>query len=511
MKAYIAAGIHLAALALLLHGDGDVVVPPALTQPIEPRYSAELEKTFLIDHAKIEVDVDREGHRFALASSSAIPDAVVQALSGARFKPGTRNGKPVPFKVELTMAVRSPLSTTVEQNLRRLWHPYSDELKVEVTAAYRGASPRTADQNPRRHWNPYIFDHRLNDDLKAGESLEPGEAVRAEETLAKNPPDMDTRAKLIAYYASKVGDKVENRSARLGHLMWLARNEPETDILGSPLVSVPGPGDPLQDEDGYRALGHVWLDQASGPGQSVAIVGNTTNFLRLMDPEAAERLLVPLAKKSDDAEVWLADVYALSGLGVRRVSLKTGSAILAGESLPADGFGLTARERLLSSTSNTRVLLAGLATVTAAGRSLAQAGHLPAGYSEFCQKLLQQGRSVYPDTSNSCETGPETWQDDFRTALLTGGAAQSHLFVNSAAQPRYPEAAKAEGITGSAEFTAVIGIDGKLHELALLRAPLALYQSSRDAALRWKFKPALLNGKPVAVIATIVMDYALTH
>jgi hypothetical protein len=151
----------------------------------------------------------------------------------------------------------------------------------------------------------------------------------------------------------------------------------------------------------------VWLDQTSDPVLLVPVAGNASNFLRLVDPEATEKMLLSLTNRSDQAEMWLADLYALSALGVRGVDLKNGRANSAGESLPVGGFGAKAQQKLLSSAANKRMLFTGLATVTAAGRSLAQAGHLPSGYAEFCQKLLQQGRAVYPETTASCETGPE--------------------------------------------------------------------------------------------------------
>ncbi len=54
----------------------------------------------------------------------------------------------------------------------------------------------------------------------------------------------------------------------------------------------------------------------------------------------------------------------------------------------------------------------------------------------------------------------------------------------------------------------MIGVDGKIRDLLLVRGPLALYQSSRDAVLKWEYKPVHLNGKPVGVITNIVVNYA---
>jgi periplasmic protein TonB len=58
-------------------------------------------------------------------------------------------------------------------------------------------------------------------------------------------------------------------------------------------------------------------------------------------------------------------------------------------------------------------------------------------------------------------------------------------------------------------FRAIIGKDGLIQTLELVEGPLALYESARDAVIRWQYKPTLLNGDPVAVETVIDVNYTL--
>jgi protein TonB len=76
-------------------------------------------------------------------------------------------------------------------------------------------------------------------------------------------------------------------------------------------------------------------------------------------------------------------------------------------------------------------------------------------------------------------------------------------------QPNYPAEAKQRGIQGVVEFAAIIGPDGKIEDLKLVKAPLALYRESRDAVRQWEYRPTLLNGQPVSVITNLVVNFTL--
>jgi TonB family protein len=76
--------------------------------------------------------------------------------------------------------------------------------------------------------------------------------------------------------------------------------------------------------------------------------------------------------------------------------------------------------------------------------------------------------------------------------------------------PEYPERAKQQHLTGSVMLEAVIGTDGRIHNLQVISAPgQLLTDSSVKAVSKWEYKPYLLNGQPVEVRTTIFVTYAM--
>jgi TonB family protein len=157
--------------------------------------------------------------------------------------------------------------------------------------------------------------------------------------------------------------------------------------------------------------------------------------------------------------------------------------------------------------------MAGLATVAIAGKSLAKAGHLPGGYAEFCEALLNKAKQVQPATTTSCDPSgalPEGSSGNQPLRIRVGGNVQAANLIKKV-QPAYPAEARSRLIQGTVEFTATIGKDGKIGTLTLASGPLALYESARDAVRQWVYKPTLLNGQPVEVVTQLNVNYVLNR
>ena len=77
--------------------------------------------------------------------------------------------------------------------------------------------------------------------------------------------------------------------------------------------------------------------------------------------------------------------------------------------------------------------------------------------------------------------------------------------------PVYPTMAKAMRISGAVHLTGVIGKDGRLEHLQLINGHPMLAQAAIDAVRQWIYKPTLLNGEPVEVIAPIDVLFTLTQ
>jgi protein TonB len=78
-------------------------------------------------------------------------------------------------------------------------------------------------------------------------------------------------------------------------------------------------------------------------------------------------------------------------------------------------------------------------------------------------------------------------------------------------EPLYPPVAKAARIQGAVIFQAIIGADGQIRNLHLQEGHPLLVAAARTAILQWRYRPTLLNGKPVEVVTTITVRFSLSQ
>jgi len=76
-------------------------------------------------------------------------------------------------------------------------------------------------------------------------------------------------------------------------------------------------------------------------------------------------------------------------------------------------------------------------------------------------------------------------------------------------EPVYPMIARQARISGTVELTGVIGVDGRIRELEVLRGHPLLSKSALEVVRQWVYEPTLLNGEPVEVIAPITVNFRL--
>ncbi|MDR3754108.1 MAG: energy transducer TonB [Terracidiphilus sp.] len=75
--------------------------------------------------------------------------------------------------------------------------------------------------------------------------------------------------------------------------------------------------------------------------------------------------------------------------------------------------------------------------------------------------------------------------------------------------PEYPVIAKAARVSGIVTLQATISKTGEISDLHVICGPVILQQASLEAVRQWKYRPYLLNGKPVEVETTIRITFAL--
>ena len=81
--------------------------------------------------------------------------------------------------------------------------------------------------------------------------------------------------------------------------------------------------------------------------------------------------------------------------------------------------------------------------------------------------------------------------------------------VISKVTPKYPPEAKTARIQGTVVLDAAIDKAGRVDSLKVVSGPGELQQSSLEAVRQWRYKPFLLNGKPIEVETTINVVYSL--
>jgi protein TonB len=92
--------------------------------------------------------------------------------------------------------------------------------------------------------------------------------------------------------------------------------------------------------------------------------------------------------------------------------------------------------------------------------------------------------------------------------IRVGGNVQAANLIHQV-RPVYPALAKQARIQGTVELSAIIGKDGKVQDLKLVRGHPLLVPAAIQAVRDWEYRPTLLNGEPVEVATTIDVNFTL--
>ncbi len=74
-------------------------------------------------------------------------------------------------------------------------------------------------------------------------------------------------------------------------------------------------------------------------------------------------------------------------------------------------------------------------------------------------------------------------------------------------EPAYPEFAREAQIQGKVTLHVLVGKDGRVKNVKVIKGVTGLNEAAVDAIKKWVFKPALSNNKPVAVWVEVPMDF----
>lgn len=92
--------------------------------------------------------------------------------------------------------------------------------------------------------------------------------------------------------------------------------------------------------------------------------------------------------------------------------------------------------------------------------------------------------------------------------LRVGGAVRPPRRIAYVA-PEYPPLAQAARVEGDVQLDAIIGVNGTIQQVRVLRPAPLLEAAAIDAVRQWRYTPTLLNGTPVPVVMTVTVSFRL--
>lgn len=103
---------------------------------------------------------------------------------------------------------------------------------------------------------------------------------------------------------------------------------------------------------------------------------------------------------------------------------------------------------------------------------------------------------------------PEMLRSTWRGTHISRQVAQRLLIKR--VQPQYPEDARHRRIEGQVFLRAVVDKNGDVESLTLVQGHPLLAPAAIQAVKQWKYKPYLIDGKPVAVETQITVAFQLS-
>jgi len=92
----------------------------------------------------------------------------------------------------------------------------------------------------------------------------------------------------------------------------------------------------------------------------------------------------------------------------------------------------------------------------------------------------------------------------------TGGkVAPAQLLYHK--DPEYPTPARQMGVHGQVVLEATIGTDGKVTAVKIISGHPLLVPAAKAAVMQWRYRPTLLDGKPVENTSQITLDFSAAH
>lgn len=105
---------------------------------------------------------------------------------------------------------------------------------------------------------------------------------------------------------------------------------------------------------------------------------------------------------------------------------------------------------------------------------------------------------------------PGTAGDIDRGVYYVGGSIKPPVAIHTP-DPKFSKQARKAKFSGVVVVSLIVGADGKPRNVHVLRgAGMGLDEQALKAVQKYKFKPATLNGRPVAVYVNVEVNFQIT-
>ena len=96
-------------------------------------------------------------------------------------------------------------------------------------------------------------------------------------------------------------------------------------------------------------------------------------------------------------------------------------------------------------------------------------------------------------------------------SLVRIGAGVAQASLLSKTDPVYPPLALQARIQGTVEFTVIVGEDGEVESLSLVRGHPLLVNAAKEAVLKWVYHPTTVGGKATRFQTQVLVPFKLSQ
>ena len=227
---------------------------------------------------------------------------------------------------------------------------------------------------------------------------------------------------------------------------------------------------------------------------------------------AALCLLLPLATLSLPGQnlsgKFSGTIHDPSGTGVRNATVilidhKSNAAVMT----VSDGEGNFRFKPLPAGEYEMKVVKRGFETYRTSELALEPGRDLSQNITLDIAAVMEEV-NVVPEGTVMALPGSENGGKPSRLRL--GGEVQASKLIRKV-MPVYPASAKAAGVQGTVILHAVVGMDGRPLSLRVMNNDIdpELARAAIEAVSQWRYRPTLLNGEPIEIDTTIMVNFSL--